>query len=177
MRSRRQKRRATANPNSKPKQKRKASNRGKTKQSRGGSPVAITEYSQEADSESEEEIMDDEMQNSWGVQYFLSAGTNDRIHYSKHDFDAIISTSVPNFRLMDLAVSGTAANTLALNVATDSDHSKALFAVGSYVGGDPLLQKYSSSGYSPSNKLALPSLYADANSHCQAQNIPFPYWV
>lgn len=132
------------------------------------------------DSEEEDIMADDEMQNGWGVKYCLTASSDLRGmkgFASKHQFNAEISKEIPGFQLFDLAVSGTAANTLALNAATNSDFTRALFAVGSYVGGDSCLQKYSTSTGGTGNKLALPSLYSDSSLAAQTQNVPFPYFI
>lgn len=150
--------------------------RGRNKPTKNPDPEPS---SSEEDSDDEDIMADDEMQNSWGVQYCLTASADTRGmrgFATKHQFNAEINKEIPGFQLLDLAVSGTAANTLALNAATGSDFTKALFAVGSYVGGDSCLQKFSTSSGS-SNKLALPSFYADSTAAAQSQNVPFPYFI
>ena len=127
--------------------------------------------------EDEDYNMGDEMQNHWGTGYMLAGTGTSRGCGTQSSFSAMITKEVPGFQLNSLAVSGTGANTIALNLATGTDYTRALFAVGSYVGGDATLQKYSTSGYDVGGRFAMPTPFCDTSQVARSQNVPLPYLI
>lgn len=119
----------------------------------------------------------DEMQNSWGVDYVLAVGHGRGGRRTFSGFSADISEQVKGFKLDCIAVSGTAANAMAMNLATGYDYSRVLIAVGSYVGGDEKLQSFSTSAYSARGRFAFPKAYEATPEHCRAQSVPLPYFI
>ena len=116
----------------------------------------------------------DEMVNAWGCNFILSSA---RGHVSFHAFDERIRSTVPGFRLVKLTGSGTEANQNAIDRLTNNNIGALLIGMGSYVGGDEVLQPYSTTHYSHNKQISIPKLPSDCLDHCCRQTIALPYYA
>ena len=80
-------------------------------------------------------VVHDELENNWGTQVFLNEPIRTP-NKSMVQFDALVRQSVKGFKLFKVQSAGTYANMIAVEDATEYNIDSALYAVGSYVGGD-----------------------------------------
>lgn len=116
----------------------------------------------------------DEMENNWGCNLVRTSGS---IHRTFHQFDSEVRTAVPGFQLFSLAISGTDANQVAIEHATDFELGRCLFALGCYSGGKGQLLRFSSSKYSVASQLAIPSDPDEVPDQTRNQTVALPYYI
>lgn len=121
--------------------------------------------------------LEDTMENGWGVK-FLSYTEKRSGARTFQGFKRDIEAAVPDFTLDSVHMCGTDANAVAISLATDRNHSRCLFGIGSYIGGDEFHQSLSSSGYKTSSTgMAMIKPYDEVNPMCQQQSVALPYHV
>lgn len=94
--------------------------------------------------------MEDEGTNEWGVEYVVagnSSTSSGRTQGSTMNFEKLCSQAVPGYKLEQTFWCGSLANEYAIGLVTGNDFSQVAFGMGSYVGGMPTTQKYSSTGF------------------------------
>lgn len=117
----------------------------------------------------------DEMENNWGCNLVRPT-----CHFGSrnfHDLDQHVRTDVQGFQLRQLEISGTAANELAVELTTDYEYKRCLFAMGSYSGGIGKMLSMSSTTYVNAGFFSAPADPGDVSYNCQLQTVPMPYWV
>ena len=117
---------------------------------------------------------EDDMENNWGCNLVYGSKEGGR---TLQALDRAVKQQVPGYKLHTLEASGTQANLTAIHLLTNSEPRRALFAVGSYCGGDQLLQSLSSSAYTAKSQLSLPKDYDDASPDCKRQSVSLPYMI
>ena len=65
----------------------------------------------------------------------------------------------------------------AINFATAYNPTAALFALGSYTGGNKYLQELSTSTYDVTSSIAVPKFVENASLRCKTQTAILPYHV
>lgn len=119
---------------------------------------------------------DDEMENEWGI-HLVNISTNKLPTKSAPQFDRDIKRVVNGFQLHNCLSSGTNANQDAMLLATDNELGEGLYAQGSYLGGNPYLQKMSTTMYSPAAELSVPKYPENATEKCILQTVVLPHFV
>ena len=121
-------------------------------------------------------VVHDELENNWGTQVFLNEPIRTP-NKSMVQFDALVRQSVKGFKLFKVQSAGTYANMIAVEDATEYNIDSALYAVGSYVGGDQYLQDISTTAYDVTCSISTPKFVEIASDRCFAQAVPMPYYV
>ena len=91
----------------------------------------------------------------------------------------LVAAETEDFVFERVAVSGSQANSWAIEDATEQNTSLCLFAAGSYVAGDgSALQSFSTSDFSTQCELALIMLPSEVKIACgRANTVPLPYHI
>lgn len=122
--------------------------------------------------------MEDELENKWGTNIYHVDVPNNRVaHKSKEDLDRLMKKAVPGFKLHKVQSAGTYSNMVAIQTLCNYNVSTCLIGLGSYVGGDDMLQDLSSSMYDAAACIAVPKYVENANPMCFNQTIPLPYHI
>ncbi|KAL3919560.1 MAG: hypothetical protein SGILL_003696 [Bacillariaceae sp.] len=119
---------------------------------------------------------DDQMENEWGI-HLVNISTNKLPKKTIPEFDRDIKRVVKGFQLQNCLSSGTNANQDAMLLATDNELGDALFAQGSYLGGNSYMQKMSTTMYSPAAELSVPKYPENASAKCIMQTVALPHFV
>lgn len=119
---------------------------------------------------------DDEMENEWGI-HLVNIATKKLGSITGPQFDRDIKRVVKDFQLHNCLSSGTNANQDAMLLATDNELGEALFAQGSYLGGNVYLQKMSTTMYSAAAELSVPKFPENATPKCIMQTVVLPHFT
>lgn len=117
----------------------------------------------------------DELENSWGVKYLLNEPKPARKSFGQ--FDELVKACVPGYQLHSIQSSGTDSNCVAVQLASNYDHSCCFYGIGSYIGGDQYNQELSTSMYDASSCISLPKYPENASPRCFEKTVPLPYHV
>lgn len=99
--------------------------------------------------------MDDEMDNMWGCNLVHRMGRFPDKRFC--DMELAVTEAVRGFSLHSFEISGTSANKTAIELATDYEVDRCLFAQGSYLGVCALTKRYSTTTMMAAGQLALPT--------------------
>jgi len=116
----------------------------------------------------------DDLANNWGTG-LVSDVT--KVRGTKAELEAIVAIACPGYRLVSVVDNGTSANDRAIMLCTDANHDRCLYAMGSYAGGCPPLQNYSSTINTSNWQLSLVSEPEDSSQKAQQHTVAFPYFV
>ena len=115
------------------------------------------------------------MDNIWGSQLMLPISKAPSRSF--HELDELVRSTVPKHRALKVTDSGTSANRLAIDMVTGGDHSTTLFAAGTCVGGDCVLQPHSTSRGDNSKNIAIPCRPDQFDVALRDQIVGLPYHV
>lgn len=142
--------------------------------------------------------MADDLANNWGVDFCIPENQRRPLMHSPNFrlsspqvlqcsgdrsslslIPGLVAAETHAFRFERVAVSGSQANSWAINDATHLDSNLCLFGAGSYVAGDgSALQAFSTSDFSPSCELALVVPPTEVKISCGRSNtVPLPYHI